>query len=490
MIPKVFLRADGNSQIGLGHLVRCIALANMLKDNFDITFVCRDIPNDTMLAIGKDNMTVKIIRNEKDFLNMIEPGDIGVLDGYEFDTQYQKNIKEKNASLVCIDDLHDKEFEADLIINHGPGISPEKYKAKLYTQFALGTDYALLRPEFIEQAKQERKIETIETVLICFGGGDVKNFTESALKTILSFDTFKKIIVVTGSEYLHQVCLKKLMETDSRVEYYNSVTGEKMCELMSHSDLAIIPSSGILLEVLACGCKIISGTTADNQKYVYSNYLQQGYFTDAKNFDSEDLYIAIKSSLDNKQTVKKKIDGKSKERLLKLFQQLVLKGSVKLKEADESDLDTTYQWASDPEVRAFSFNQNKITKEEHTNWFSKKIKDGNCLYLIAETDGEKKGSKIGSIRFDIKNNEAIISYLIGPKYHGKGLGQIILTNGLEFMGKEIEQNNYPAKKIIGYVMEENIPSVKAFERLGFTKTIEADRIKYEKKYYDSGIFNR
>jgi UDP-2,4-diacetamido-2,4,6-trideoxy-beta-L-altropyranose hydrolase len=477
MKPKVFVRADGNSHVGLGHLIRCMALANMLKENFYVTFVCRDIPKDTKLEIEKEKMTVKVIRDEKDFLNMIETGNIVVLDSYEFDTQYQKNIKEKNAVLVCIDDLHDKQFQADLIINHAPGISPEKYKAELSTQFALGTEYALLRTEFIEQAKQERKIESIETIFICFGGGDSKNFTENVLKIVLSFSAFKKIIVVTGSGYLHEESLKKLVQTDSRIEYYNSIPAKKMCKLMADSDLAIVPSSGILLEALACGCKIISGMTADNQKYVYSNYLKENYFTDAKDFNNESLNTAIELSLNDGQTVKKKIDGKSKERLLKLFQQLVLKNTVILKPAGESDLETTYEWAADPAVRAFSFNQNKISKEEHINWFNKKIQEKNCLYLIAETEKEK----IGSIRFDIKNNEAVISYLIAPKHHGKGLGQIILTNGLEYIGKEIEQNNFYIKKIIGYVMEENVPSVKAFERLGFTKIIEADRIKYEKE---------
>ena len=476
MKPGVFLRTDGNSQIGLGHLIRCTALADMLKENFEITFVCRDIPYDTKSSIERGNMTVKIIRDEKDFFNIVQSDSIVVLDGYEFDTEYQKNIKEKDAALVCIDDLHDKQFEADLIINHAPGIKAENYKAKLHTQFALGTKYALLRPEFIELAKQERKIENIDTVFICFGGADANNFTESTLKTVLKFDSFKKITVVTGAGYIHENRLKQLLTADSRIEYYNSIDAKKMCQLMSHSDLAIIPSSGILLEALAAGCRIISGMTAGNQKYVYSNYLQSDYFIDAKDFSNDALSSAVNSRLEKEQPARKKIDGKSRERLLKIFQQLVIKNTVRLKKAEHMDLEETYQWASDPQVRVYSFNQNKISKEEHTDWFVKKITAENCLYLIAETAGEKTGS----IRFDVKDNEAVISYLIAPKHHGKGFGQIILINGLEYIEKEIKQNNFSVNKIIGYVMEENIPSVKAFERLGFTKIIEADRIKYEK----------
>ncbi len=474
-MQRVFFRADGNSEIGLGHLIRSIALAQMLKDNFAISFICEEIPESIKKKIEDNGFEFQKINSEDGTLKLISNENIVVLDGYEFKTEFQKKTKETGSKLVCLDDLHDKEFVADLIINHAPGIKAESYKAKLSTQFALGTDYALLRPEFISQASKQRVINKVETVFICFGGGDANNFTESTLKIISGFE-FKKIIVVTGSGYLHEGSLKKFIEKDSRIKYYNSIDAKEMAALMSSSDLAIVPSSGILLEALTSGCKIISGMSVDNQKYVYNNYLQSGYFIDGKNFNKENLSSAIKASMSNTASEQKKLDGKSKERLLRLFLQLAAGNKVKLKIASEEDLETTYEWASDAAVRAYSFNQNKITKEEHTNWLTKKLTDENCLYLIAETEG----NKIGSIRFDMKDKEAVISYLIAPKYHGKGLGQIILTNGLEFLEKEIQNKNLSLKKIIGYVMEENVPSVKAFERLGFTKTIETYRIKYEK----------
>jgi UDP-2,4-diacetamido-2,4,6-trideoxy-beta-L-altropyranose hydrolase len=476
MLPKLYIRADGNSQIGLGHLIRCFALANMVKENFDVTFVCKDIPVQTQTEFEK-LFSVKKINSEKDFLDSLETNDTVLLDGYNFDTNYQNEIKNNTCGLVCIDDLHDKKFVSDLIINHAPGIKAENYNAALYTQFALGTEYALLRPEFIQQAAVEIKIDKIEKVFICFGGADANSLTDKVLKQVLKFSEFKKIIIVTGAGYLFKDELESFIKSDSRIEHYHSIDSKKMCELMSGSDLAIVPSSGILLEALACGCKVISGMTADNQKYVYSNYLQTNAFLDAGKFEDENVLREINEAIKNPSSNNKIVDGKSKERLSKLFNQLVLKSSVILTKAGTNDLETTFEWAANPVVRAFSFSQHTITLDEHSNWFTKKIKDDNCLYLIAEMNGEK----IGSIRFDIDNNTAIISYLIAPKYHGKGLGLIILTNGLSYLQKEIEKNSLPVKNVIGYVMEENIPSVKAFERLGFKKTIEEDKIKYEKE---------
>jgi RimJ/RimL family protein N-acetyltransferase len=250
-----------------------------------------------------------------------------------------------------------------------------------------------------------------------------------------------------------------------------------MQKLMSESDLAIVPSSGILLEALSTGCKIISGMTAENQKYVYSNYLKSSFFINGKDFSEEALKSAIKKSLEDSSQNTKTLDGKSGERLLKLFQQLILTNKIELKKAEEEDLKITYEWAADPVVRAHSFSRNKIIEEEHSNWFKNKIEDKNCLFLIAKLDGEE----IGSIRFDVKDNEAIISYLIDPEYHGKGLGQAVLAKGLEVLQSEHEKNNFLFKKVIGYVIGENIPSVKAFERLGFIKHTEADRLKFEKE---------
>ena len=134
---KVFIRADGSSQIGLGHLVRCSALAHMLKDHFEITFYSKEIPDAMLAELNSNGFICHKIKNENEFFNQLNDKNIAVLDGYNFGTDYQKQVKDTGSKLICIDDLHDQKFLADLIINHAPGITPQDYKAKTYTQFAL-----------------------------------------------------------------------------------------------------------------------------------------------------------------------------------------------------------------------------------------------------------------------------------------------------------------------------------------------------------------
>jgi UDP-2,4-diacetamido-2,4,6-trideoxy-beta-L-altropyranose hydrolase len=262
--PNVYIRADGSPEKGLGHLVRCIALSHMLQNDFDITFVCLQIPEKIKRELEESQFALMEIE-ESIFLELIKPKDIVVLDGYHFDTNYQKKIKATGVKLVCIDDLHDKEFVADLIINHAPGVKPEDYKAQPYTQFALGLGYALLRPVFLGQAKKVRKVEKIETVLVCFGGSDYKNLTEQALIYVQKIKQFKKIIIVTGSAYKSFSSLKTLIDSDKRIHHFHAIDEKKMLLLMEETDLAFVPSSSILLEVIASGCLAMFGYYTKNQ---------------------------------------------------------------------------------------------------------------------------------------------------------------------------------------------------------------------------------
>jgi RimJ/RimL family protein N-acetyltransferase len=140
-----------------------------------------------------------------------------------------------------------------------------------------------------------------------------------------------------------------------------------------------------------------------------------------------------------------------------------------LRKAKAEDIKLTFAWASDPIVRRYSFDRKKIEWEAHKRWFLNKIKDPDCeFYLLV-----RENLVIGSIRFDMDNNgTATVSYLIDPKFHGKGLGKLILEFGLKQL--KIERPEIVA--VHGSVINENISSYRIFERLGFSKA-ESDNFK-------------
>ncbi len=255
-------------------MVRCLALAHILKNDFKITFFCKEIPESTFTEFNRSGFGCIRIAHEEEFLRQITPNIIVIIDSYDLDTNYQKQIKASGAKLVCIDDLHDKEFVADLIINHSPGVTPQDYKAQPHTQFALGPEYALLRQEFLEQANKQRTIEKIETVMICFGGSDFNNLTFNTLKAIQPLQNFKKIIVVTGGAYKIIPEFQFLIKNDKRLIHKHNLNAEEMLETMMEAELAVVSASSIAFEVICSGCNLMICLSALNQ-VLFHEYLVQ-----------------------------------------------------------------------------------------------------------------------------------------------------------------------------------------------------------------------
>ena len=135
MQKEILFRADGNSEIGLGHLYRLFSLIEMLKADFKFTFVSSEtsnvniIPNSYQLKIIPSQITIKEepewVSNEFDKNNTLL-----IADGYQFNSSYQRKIKEKGFIFVYIDDLASEHMFADLIINHSPNITSQIYSTE------------------------------------------------------------------------------------------------------------------------------------------------------------------------------------------------------------------------------------------------------------------------------------------------------------------------------------------------------------------------
>ncbi|MEX2601274.1 MAG: UDP-2,4-diacetamido-2,4,6-trideoxy-beta-L-altropyranose hydrolase [Balneolaceae bacterium] len=319
MTRNLYIRADGGWEIGLGHLVRMSALAEMVKDQFTVSFVCREIPGEMAEELNEQGFRLIGIEEEEEFLNRLKTNDLVVADGYHFDVEYQQSIRSAGVPLVCIDDGCERNFCADLIINHTPGVTDSNYRTEPWTRFALGPDYALLRPAFLKQAMRDRRIDAVSSALVCFGGSDTKNLTEQTLKVLLDFKEVQKISIIAGSSYKHEESLLAMIDSVQKrvVNYHRALDEHQMLEQMLQADVAIVPASGILFEVIAAGCIPVSGTYTENQKGNYEGFREMDAIVDAGTFQPDELKRALKQI--QTFTPKKPIDGKSNQRIQKLL---------------------------------------------------------------------------------------------------------------------------------------------------------------------------
>ena len=274
MQKEILFRADGNSEIGLGHLYRLFSLIEMLKEHFQFTFVSSEnstvniIPNSYQLKIIPSQITIKEepewISKEFDKNNTLL-----IADGYQFNSSYQRKIKEKGFIFVYIDDLASEHMFADLIINHSPNITSQIYSTESYTKFALGTKYALLRPTFLDLIAKENTVQKIDKAFVCFGGADPYNLTLKATKALLKTPQVKKIDIVLGGAYSHKEIYTL---TQKNIKIYQNISEEELMKTMVTSNFAIAPASTILYELCCVKIPVLSGYYVNNQKKIYNGF--------------------------------------------------------------------------------------------------------------------------------------------------------------------------------------------------------------------------
>ncbi|HEY4650407.1 MAG TPA: UDP-2,4-diacetamido-2,4,6-trideoxy-beta-L-altropyranose hydrolase, partial [Pontibacter sp.] len=207
---RIIFRADGNSRIGLGHVVRSLALAAMLRDDFECVFAIQE-PDDALkvqileTCHGIISLPVCAPSEERftyELAAYISEEEIVVLDGYSFDTVYQQTIKARGAALVCIDDIQAYTFVADVVLNQAGSVEAAKYKVAPYTKLLLDPAYALLRPPFLAVSKQNRTLPEGESrLLLNLGGADPENYTLRLAQEIASLHKATTIDIVVGSAY-------------------------------------------------------------------------------------------------------------------------------------------------------------------------------------------------------------------------------------------------------------------------------------------------
>lgn len=461
--PKVYFRADGNSQMGLGHVIRSLALAEMLRDHFDCHFIIRAplvTLKEQILAICSSITELPLTEDHLAEAQQIAPkfqaSDIVVLDGYHFGTDYQQTIKYRACKLVCIDDIHAYHFVADVVINHAPGIDSSLYSVESYTQLYFGFHYALLRKPFRNNAPSQ-KINTAESdqVLICLGGADPNNDTLEVLRICEQISNINNYSLVIGAAYNYLDQLHEFMKVSGlNIKLYQNILAEEMARLMRNSVIAITTPSTIAIEYLSIGGSLFLRKIAPNQDRIF-DYLVENKL--AKTFANTPRQLD-KFSTDELVIQEKYLDGKQQGRFLKIFQELLLS----VRPARQADLMLYFSWSNDTITRKQSFNSEPIPLESHKVWFNNKLNDPNTLLYVLEL----AQTPVAQVRFEIKAKVATISYAVDQNYRGRKLGLMALQKSIARF-KEMRPD---VSSIIGYVKNDNIASLKTFEHLNFKAT--------------------
>lgn len=477
---KIIFRADGNSKIGLGHVLRCLALAEIVSKNHPTAFAIQTSDQNLLGIIKETVQEVIVLSNSEPSTQSFQTeldtnlrGDeIIVLDGYHFNTAYEVNLKSRTQAVVSIDDIPSRHFTSDVVFNFCGGLSAKDYSKEFNTRLCLGLEYIFLRTPFLKVPGVSKKYNN--RLFLNMGGADPDNNTLKVLKELVSSDYDGEINVAVGANYPYEESLNSILKKSKSIFINRGLTPKEMFNCMSKCALAIVPPSTVALEFLSTGGITYLHQTASNQALQKEYLINSKLALDYKTFN-EAGYRNLESFKQYSDIQKDIFDGNSQVRVQKVFTDLVLSCQLSLRKVTMVDRKQCFDWANDPDVRKHSFSTNPILWDDHVKWFDLKMADPNCFYFIAEIDN----SYVGQIRFDFLEDEDSfqISYALDQRWRGKGLSFSILIKGIQNLKLLVQP-----KKIVAYSQKNNVASVKAFQKAGFEMFLSkshSDSFKFE-----------
>ncbi len=288
---ELWIRADANKQIGIGHMMRCLTLAEAAKEKGIRTlFFTADEEGAALLK--ERGQAYRVLHTdfadmEAEFPVLCKAMEeeqrqndstqvVFLVDSYQITERFLELLKQKlqqeGSRLALFEDYGNVPYKVDILINYNIYGEDFSYEKNAPVSL-LGCAYMPLRKVFCEQTYEVR--EKAERLLVCTGGSDPLRIAETLVGRLLSQTDFC-LYVVCGR---FSESLSKLRELEERFQT-KKVCGERegengrlrvctdvkeMWKLISRCDIAVSAAGTTLYELCAVGVPTVCFSFADNQ---------------------------------------------------------------------------------------------------------------------------------------------------------------------------------------------------------------------------------
>ena len=301
---RIAFRVDAGHRLGLGHLMRCLTLADQLRAHgAHCQFVCRqqtglagslvrdhplsllpapdgqaldDLPHAAWLGVSQ-------AQDAADTLKALEgsPVDWLVTDHYGLDARWHRALRPQAGRILAIDDLADREQAADLLLDQNLGRAAADYDGLVPAtcQRLIGLQFALLREEFSRwrPTSLQRQRHRLQHLMISLGGVDADNASGRVLQALAAcaLPDIEAITLVLGPAAPHREALETLLE-----RYPHPVNLQvginNMAERLATTDLVIGAAGSSAWERCCLGVPSLMLVLAENQVPLARALAEQG----------------------------------------------------------------------------------------------------------------------------------------------------------------------------------------------------------------------
>jgi UDP-2,4-diacetamido-2,4,6-trideoxy-beta-L-altropyranose hydrolase len=484
------IRADSTIDMGTGHIMRCLALAQVFHDaGGAIVFAMAESTPAAIERVYAEGMRVVPLtavpgssNDAKELAEVAhrEHADWVVVDGYQFGAEYQRSLKHAGLKVLFLDDYgHAEHYYADIVLNPEGRDGNKLYESREPgTRLLMGHRYALLRREFTAWRLWQREIAPIaRKILITLGGSDPTNVTPMVMQSLglLDTDDVEATVVVGGSNPHMDSVQKASAWFPGTLRIVRSVSD--MAKLMSWADLAVSAAGTTCWELFMMGLPAIIIPVAENQRPASGSFHEIGA---AKEMDgagpvfAEKLGLAVSELLRSQderarmsRTARKLVDGLGAIRILQSIGygvKLDLNATVSIVPVMLADRKEFLRMA---EQHFRDLNPNFVPHEDWKESYFEHIVGNPDLFLRWITVGpERVGFMLFGFhdhRFLPRKNGAIYEVYVVPTHRRHGIASVCAKWAIQ------ELSAFAPAKIELEVMINNMGALALWESIGFRK---------------------
>lgn len=450
-MTTVLLRADAGPAIGVGHLSRCVALAEAAVARGWRVFFAGEVGGAGWLADRLAAVEVPVLAPAELATQAASlAADVVLVDHYGLGELPEVRSV---ARLVSMEDGSFGRRAADVVVdaNLFRAVRPPDGSPVVLA----GPRFAPLRAD-IAAARAARRARRAGAprVVVVMGGGAAGPAVGAALTALRDTGVPMTVHAISASPVE--------VPSDPGQVFSVQPPTPTLPALFAEADLVVSAAGVTLLELCCVGVPAALVQLADNQAAGYRAAVDQGLAAGLGTV--EDLRHAVeplrhlllnpeaRAALSTAASTT--VDGRGAARILDAC-------ALTAREATESDADLLLRWRNDPETLRWSRGQQPVAEPVHRTWLTHSLTNPDRLLLVVETD-----HPVGTIRFDRTEGDVWeVSITVAPEDRGQGLASGILT-----VGEGALEAHRPATKILANVHENNAASLSLFERATYRKT--------------------
>jgi spore coat polysaccharide biosynthesis predicted glycosyltransferase SpsG/RimJ/RimL family protein N-acetyltransferase len=464
---RVLIHCHGGPAIGLGHVARAAALAEVALDRghlvaFAGTFA-GSLVSERLATLG---------------VPVLDAPDLTTYDVVHVDTYLLDgdDVAARAAGVALVSNLEDGGFgrrPADLVVD--PNLGAERTPRDGGPVLLRGSRWAPLRRSVAEQAGRARRADEVRRVLVVMGGTDPHGVTGAVLDALAATGGDLAVTAITQPDGRDELARRV---ADYALDVELVAPRGDLTALMLEQDLVVSAAGTSVWELCCLGVPAALVCVADNQGAGYRRVLESGAAVglgSAVPRLDHDAAVATLQRVIGDRALREQlasagtrlVDGLGAWRVVRSWEQLAVRRErpapavgLRVRPAIEADADALLRWRNDPVTRAASRDNGDVGAGEHRAWLAATLANpGRHLLLAADDEGD-----VGTLRWDRRDDdEWEVSVTVAPERRGQSLAVPLLSAGEDWLA----EHEPAAHTMLAAVNVDNAPSLRLFDTAGY-----------------------